>query len=206
MRLLVCIAIAAASLFGSTSAAAQDAAQACWCHAWVHGADHGTDCFMTDAGCETARTRRGPSGESRSCERVEQETACERTGWIHGARVNLGPTRPAAATLLGRSLSQLRRELGAPTSRDSGWHRFGPHIAIKMTNARSERVIVRVATGLDCMEAANREGFADAMGPIHRGQACDWPGTSPRHRLDPQGRMAGRLDLSTGMLEIWLRD
>lgn len=179
--------------------------QTCWCFAWVHGPDHGTDCFMTPRACDRQRAERGPSGLSRACERVEQPSACERVGWHDGVGMSLGPTRPRGEALLGETLSRLRPRLGPPTGLQAGWHRFGPLLAIRFERGRAARVRVAVPAGLDCGDAARREGFGDPGPALRRAGACEWPGDSPRHRLEPTGRVAGRLDLASATLELWLR-
>lgn len=185
-------------------APAQQPTQPCWCFAWVHGPDHGHDCFMARRACERSRRERGPSGLTRACERTEQPW-CERTGYHEGRLHNLGPTRPGAAALIGRTMAQLRRDLGAPTAMESGWHRFGPRVAVQMSRGRAVRVRVRVREGGTCAEAVDAEGFHEAGPPLRHRDRCEWPGISMRHRLDPEGRLAGRLELDGATLEVWRR-
>ena len=188
----------------TSTAAAQPQNQVCWCFSWVHGEDHGNSCFMTEAACDGGRRQRGPSGDSTACATTEQP-ACERTGYRNGQPMNLGPTRPRASSILGKTLAQLRPTIGAPTGRDSGWIRFGPHVAVQLSRTRVVRVLVKAHVGLTCAEVVAREGFADATAALRRSDSCEWPGISLRHRLDPEGRYAGRVDLSRGTFELWRR-
>lgn len=183
---------------------AQEPTRSCWCFHWVHGNDHGADCFNTRPLCRRARARRGNSGDSTPC-RHEAHSACERRGVSGDRGVNLGPSRPRIASLLGQPRARLQRTLGSPTRTEAGWTRYGPRLAIRFAAGRAVRIRARVPDGLSCSEAAEREGFSDAGPPLRRSDACEWPGQSPRHRLDPQGRFAARLDLETATLDVRLR-
>jgi hypothetical protein len=114
--------------------------------------------------------------------------------------------RPGVARhLLGVSRSQLLSIVGRNAeSVGNGWLRFGTNLIVQLEGERSTRLRVTVPSGSSCSEATAWLGFGSSSGvaPLRRRDRCEWSGISLRHRL-AEG-VAGRLDLTTGVFEIWL--
>lgn len=130
-------------------------------------------------------------------EKVEDGAKVEEVVKVEEVRGEL-----AGPLLLGRSRAAIEAVIGGPLGREGAWVRYDG-VALRYDGERCVGLVRFVPAGLGCAEAAAWMGYPDAGGPLWRGDRCEWPGISPRHRL--ADGVAATLVFAGGRFEVRLR-